>query len=41
MDKVDKLVVTLGQILDDSAATARPTNVVALELARKRIAEAT
>lgn len=39
MGKVDKLVETLGQILDDSAATARPTNIVALELAQKRIAE--
>ncbi len=38
--KIDKLVATLGEILDEAQASGRPTNVVALELARQRIAEA-
>jgi len=39
-DKLSALMVTLGAVLDRSLAEARPTNEVAVEMARARIASA-
>lgn len=38
--KIDGLVATLGSILDDARSSGRPTNLVALDLARERIRQA-
>ena len=38
--KLDTLITTLGTVLDDAIAAGRPTNEVADEIARARIAAA-
>lgn len=40
MSKLDVLVATLGEVLDEALTAARPTNVVAERIARQRISSA-
>jgi leucine dehydrogenase len=38
--KLDRLIDTLGAVLDEALETGQPTNAVADRIARQRIAEA-